>query len=132
DTGVLVISWGRCGRGVAVYDPVSIIPIASARSLGSIAATTNVAVRRDDVLFTGDELGDVGAWDLAADPAKDLSISFIARITGHSEVEIRALWTDGIDDLIFAGSSRNSPTMRGPTLPAFFVLELTETPPAVT
>jgi hypothetical protein len=44
--------------------------------------------------------------------------------TGIEDIEIRALWKDNVDDLVFAGSSWGNDQSRGPTLPSFFVLEL--------
>ncbi len=44
--------------------------------------------------------------------------------TGHTaveDVEIRSIWADGLDDLIFAGSSWGNEASRGPLLPSFFV-----------
>jgi hypothetical protein len=43
---------------------------------------------------------------------------------GSEDIEIRSLWGDGIDDLVFAGSSWVSDTSRGPGLLSFFVLVL--------
>jgi hypothetical protein len=50
----------------------------------------------------------------------------LRQVTGHTgieDIEIRALWADHLDTLIFAGSSWGNDQSRGPLLPSFFVLE---------
>lgn len=52
-------------------------------------------------------------------------------ITGHTgseDIEIRALWSDAYDNLVFAGSSWGNDQSRGTNLPAFFILELNTSP----
>lgn len=49
----------------------------------------------------------------------------LPQLTGHTEpadIEIRSLWVDDHDDLVFAGSSWAPQRL---DVPAFFVLELT-------
>jgi hypothetical protein len=45
-------------------------------------------------------------------------------LTGRADVEIRSLWADGLDDLVFAASARGNDSALDPTLPPFFVLKL--------
>jgi hypothetical protein len=44
--------------------------------------------------------------------------------TGPEDIEIRTLWMDDRDDLIFAGSSWGNDHSRSADLPSLFVLEL--------
>ena len=113
---------GCCGAGVKIYDPQTFafihnIPLANA----------NTVERRGRWLIAGTESGQVYQYDVRQNPAVALSSVNPRQLTGHNgskDIEIRALWTDHRDNLIFAGSSWGNDQSRGPDLPSFFVLEL--------
>ena len=66
-------------------------------------------------------------FDLRQNPSPLVSSADLRQLTGHTgieDIEIRALWKDNLDNLIFAGSSWGNGGFRGPSLPSFFVLEL--------
>src|SRR6266404_3669283 len=135
DSGVFIVSWGRCGAGMSLYDPVTLALVDDIASPQQPSRGTNVALRRDHVLLSGDEAGAVRAWDLMVDPATMTDQLLLRVVTGHTgseDIEIRSIWTDAIDALVFAGSSWGNATSRAPTLPSLFVLEVTDPEPTVT
>lgn len=113
---------GCCGPGIFIYDPDTfnldqMIP----------RAFTNTVVRSRGWLIAGNEGGQVDVFDLRQNPSPLISSLNLRQLTGHTgseDIEIRALWKDNLDNLIFAGSSWGNDQSRGPSLPSFFVLEL--------
>jgi hypothetical protein len=92
---------------------------------------SNTVARRGQRLIEGDEYGRVQVWDLAANPPRLLDYADLRVLTGHTgseDIEIRGVWTDSIDNLVFAGSDWGNNQSRSASLPAFFVLELVEDP----
>jgi len=79
----------------------------------------------------------VMAWDRARIPSQfavvqrgeDVIIGYCGFFYhlehGIEDIEIRALWTDNVDNLVFAGSTWGNDQSRSPSLPAFFVLDCT-------
>lgn len=116
---------GCCGPGIFLYHPVTFqlkqfIP----------RPYTNTVTRRGPWLIAGNEGGQVDAFDLSRTPSPLVSSIDLRAATGHTggeDIEIRALWNDGIDNLIFAGSSWGNEQSRRASLPSFFVLELVKT-----
>ena len=113
---------GCCGLGIFIYDPDTL-------TLDQVIGRhfTNTVTRSDSWLIAGNEGGQVDVFDLAQNPSPLISTVDLRLLTGHTgieDIEIRALWKDNVDNLIFAGSSWGNDQSRGPTLPAFFVLEL--------
>ena len=116
---------GCCGPGIFLYNPTSLqlkqfIP----------RLYTNTVTRRGQWLIAGNEGGQVDAFDLSRTPSPFVASLDLRALTGHTgneDIEIRALWTDSIDNLVFAGSSWGNEQSRHPSLPAFFVLELNRT-----
>ncbi len=113
---------GCCGRGVDPFDPVTLV----ARPQLALPWTNAVVARTADAdadWIIGTEAGHVlrvraGTESIEADVD-------LRRETGHlgsEDIEIRAVWADGHDDFVFAGSSWGNAQSRGPTLPSFFVL----------
>ena len=52
--------------------------------------------------------GQVDVFDLRQNPSPLVSSADLRQLTGHTgseDIEIRALWADDLDNLIFAGSS---------------------------
>jgi len=112
---------GCCGISTLIYDPKSL-------SLEQIIpASSNAVVRSGWSLIVGNEGGFVAVFDLRQNPSPLLSSVDLPSLTGHTgieDIEIRAVWHDKFDNLIFAGSSWGNDQSRGPLLPSFFVLEL--------
>lgn len=116
---------GCCGPGIFLYHPVTFqlkqfIP----------RPYTNTVTQRGQWLIAGNEGGQVDAFDLSRTPSPLVSSVDLRTATGHTggeDIEIRALWNDGIDNLIFAGSSWGNEQSRRASLPSFFVLELVKT-----
>jgi hypothetical protein len=87
----------------------------------------NCVERSGKTLVVGTESGRVDLFDLGQNPSPHLDGVNLRTLTGHTgaeDIEIRALWMDNRDNLIFAASSWGNDQSRGPTLPSFFVLEL--------
>jgi len=115
---------GCCGPGIFIYDPVTF-------HLDQIIARqfTNTVTRSGPWLIAGSEAGKVDVFDLRQNPSPLLSSIDLRQLTGHTgfeDIEIRALWKDDLDNLIFAGSSWGNAASRTPSLPSFFVLELVQ------
>jgi hypothetical protein len=116
---------GCCGPGIFLHDPNTLklkqfIP----------RLYTNTVTQRGQWLIAGNEGGQVDVFDLARTPSPLVASLDLRTLTGHTgseDIEIRALWNDGIDNLIFAGSSWGNEQVRSPSLPSFFVFELIST-----
>ena len=118
---------GCCGSGVTLYDPNNLVE----DQVIEPGYASNTVARRGQRLIEGDEYGRVQVWDLATNPARLLDYADLRVLTGHTgseDIEIRGVWTDSIDNLVFAGSDWGNDQSRSASLPAFFVLELVEDP----
>jgi hypothetical protein len=126
---IFVTNPGCCGPGIGVYD-------SSAQSLLQfINRTTNTVAgtrrRGIPLLVGGSENGNVDLYMGDQDLYSLVSTANLPALTGFQgpeDIEIRSLWVDGIDDLIFAASSWGNDRSRGPMLPSFFVLEISDPP----
>jgi hypothetical protein len=88
----------------------------------------NAVVWSGGLLVLGDEDGSVDLWRTDGAQPVLLDRAPLRILTGHTgieDIEIRALWTDAHDRLIFAGSSWGNDQSRSLDLPSFFVLERT-------
>ncbi|HUF94110.1 MAG TPA: Calx-beta domain-containing protein [Candidatus Limnocylindria bacterium] len=113
---------GCCGLGVSLFDPAT---IAFDQRLAS--RNSNSLARRGRWLLVGTEAGTVEVWDIGRRPAPVVARVDLRALTGHTgieDIEVRALWFDEVDNLLFAGSSWGNDQSRSPALPAFFVLQL--------
>jgi hypothetical protein len=113
---------GCCGKLVEMFDAHTFKRI---QDIDRQAA--NTVVRRGRWLIIGDEFGTVSLWDVGVNPAVHIKTIDLRHDTGHTgseDIEIRALWSDPHDNLVFAASSGGNASSKGPTLPTFFVLEL--------
>jgi WD40 repeat protein len=113
---------GCCGSGIYIYDT-------STMALDPLVpqAYTNTVARRGGLLIAGMETGQVKVFDLSDRPLSLVSSIDLRQLTGHTgseDIEIRAMWVDQFDKLIFAASSWGNDQSRGPLLPSFFVLEM--------
>lgn len=116
---------GCCGAGIDVYD---------ARSLSWLQfinrpANTAAATRRRGVslMVSGSESGSVDLFGLTSrgfELTHSVDLRSTTGFTGSEDIEIRSLWVDGLDNLVFAGSSWGNDASRSPDLPSFFILEL--------
>jgi hypothetical protein len=109
------------GRGISVYDPRTL-----KRTYFAPTDWPNTVTRRGQWLIEGNESGAVHLYDLRTEPRIAQTVD-LPLLTGHTrieDIEIRALWTDHFDNLVFAGSSWGNDLTRGPDLPSFFVLKL--------
>jgi len=109
---------GCCGEGVTMTNARG-----KQRFLATSYANTTHVVERNT--FIGTEAGSIAHYF-----KNNFSSSFDLReTTGHTggeDIEIRALWADRIDNLIFAASSWGNDETRSASLPSFFVLTLAE------
>jgi hypothetical protein len=110
---------GCCGAGVTIVKS----PDFARSEFISVAGANTVATVKHGLLV-GTEGGSVVYLDGLRAIVKNV---YLPTITGHTrleDIEIRSLWADGLDDLVFGGSSWGNDTTRGPSLPSFFVLSL--------
>jgi hypothetical protein len=112
---------GCCGVDVVVYDSATLVPA------GRIArANVNDVMRSGRWLFGGSEAGEVLAWDFQSPSlaalVSSIDLRVVTRHFGSEDIEIRAIWADEHDGLVFAASSWGNDLSRGPSLPSFFVL----------
>jgi hypothetical protein len=70
------------------------------------------------------ETGSVDYFDQDNHLIKQVDLRLLTGHTGGDDIEIRSIWADGLDDLVFAASSWGNDDTRAPTLPSFFVLRL--------
>jgi hypothetical protein len=122
---VFVTNPGCCGAGIAVYDGdirtgIQFIP----RSTNTVAGINRKGI---PLLVGGSESGsvdlyrnDAGMYNLIGSINLPLQTGF----TRPEDIEIRALWVDGLDNLIFAASSWGNDHTRGPNLPSLFIVEI--------
>lgn len=122
DGQLLALNAGSCcGLSIFLHDARTLT------SLSSISTNANATVRRRDLLVVGGEEGFVKVFDFTQQSPPQVAVADLRTLTGHTgseDIEIRALWMDRRDNLIFAGSSWGNDLTRGPDLPSFFVLDL--------
>ena len=116
---------GCCGRGINVYDASTLNPV---QFLNRTANTVAPIKRRGmSLLAAGSETGAVDLYAFNKNGYELVNSADLPALTGFSDpedIEIRAMWADGLDNLVFAGSSWGNDRSRGPQLPSFFVLEI--------
>ncbi len=112
---------GCCGDGVSVTPTRTLTdtrvvsqPYANAVSVNSKG------------LVIGDELGKVSLYKLSNSSAtklKTVDLRQLTNNTGSEDIEIRSVWSDGYDNLVFAASSWGNTTTQNASLPSVFILE---------
>jgi hypothetical protein len=107
---------GCCGTGINIIGLPELV-----ESLFIPEAFTNTVVAVSNGFWGGMETGDVAFYDSQNRLVQKLDLKALTGHTGPAEIEIRALWADGIDDLVFAASSWGSQAL---ITPSFFVLRL--------
>jgi N-acetylneuraminic acid mutarotase len=110
---------GCCGRGITIvkgpdFVESEFIPEPFANAVATV----------ENGLLAGTETGAVEHFDLQNQLDQKLDLRALTGHFGGEDIEIRSLWADGLDDLVFAGSSWGNDASRGPSLPSFFVLRL--------
>jgi hypothetical protein len=109
---------GCCGAGITIVKGPE---FTESEFIG--ARFTNVVTKAGNGLLGGSEAGWVDYFEqnqLVITQQLDLRI--LTGHTGGDDIEIRSMWADGLDDLVFAGSSWGN--AQNLSLPAFFVLSL--------
>jgi hypothetical protein len=122
---VFITNPGCCGAGIAVYDGdirtgIQFIP----RSTNTVAGIDRKGI---PLLVGGSESGSVDLYKNEAGLYNLIGSVNLRLQTGlmrPEDIEIRALWVDGLDNLVFAASSWGNDDTRGPDLPSFFILEI--------
>jgi hypothetical protein len=115
---------GCCGSGIDVYDSNT---LQHKQFLGRTANTVVPVNRRGfNLLVAGSEAGTMDLYILQDGLytfLNNLDLRALTGFTGPEDIEIRTLWMDDRDDLIFAGSSWGN-DRRSTALPSLFILEL--------
>lgn len=111
---------GPHGTGIWIYNKTTL----SLNRFISIPYVNTVAsgnMQGKDLLLAGTEGGIVDLLDLnASEPCTAfVNLRWTTGHTGIEDIEIRSLWCDGFDGLVFCGSSNPSSN-----LPTFFVLKI--------
>jgi hypothetical protein len=122
---IFVTNPGCCGPGIGVYDSTaqSFVQFIN-RTTNTVAVTRRKGI---PLLVGGSESGNVDLYVGDQNLYSLVSTANLPALTGFQgpeDIEIRSLWVDGIDNLIFAASSWGNDRSRGPMLPSFFVLEI--------
>jgi len=116
---------GCCGIGIDIYDAPTLKRLQFInRSTNTVAGTKRKGV---PLLVGGTEAGFVDLYMLGTEGYQLVSTANLRELTGFNgseDIEIRSLWVDGLDNLIFAGSSWGNDESRSPELPSFFALEI--------
>jgi len=116
---------GCCGRGINVYDASTLNPV---QFLNRTANTVAPIKRRGmSLLAAGSETGAVDLYAFNRNRYELVNSAYLPALTGFfgpEDIEIRAMWADGLDNLVFAGSSWGNDRSRGSQLPSFFILEI--------
>src|SRR5262249_23362682 len=116
---------GCCGKGIAVYDTGTMQKVQFInRAANTVAGTEE---RGLSLLVAGSETGVVDLYRRDRSGYRLVSTADLAALTGFDQpedIELRALWVDSLDNLVFAASSWGNDRSRGPSLPSLFSLEI--------
>lgn len=118
---------GCCGSGISIYDANTM------KGIQFIGRTTNtvagIARRGSSLLVGGSETGAVDLYAFNGTTYDLISTANLPALTGFGQpedIEIRALWVDGLDNLVIAASSWGDDQSRGSNLPSLFFLEIND------
>jgi hypothetical protein len=133
--GVAISAWGPsvfltvpgcCGSGVQIYDAASLSPVQYLNRPTNVVAGTDHGGH--SLLIGGSESGNVDLYTLGPSGyhlSNSLNLPALTGFTAPEDIEIRGLWMDGLDNLVFAASSGgNDQSRTRGDLPTFFILEL--------
>ena len=123
---------GPFGQGIAIHNKSDLSPNRFVWFYGTNVVTNakgGKASDDKDLIVVGTEAGTVDLLDLNLNYPNSPHISCVNLrvLTGHTgpeDIEIRALWCDGLDNLVFAVSSGGNQQPQNPNLPTFFVIEV--------
>lgn len=113
---------GCCGANVQVTANQNLTTTKIVNQSYSNAVTLNTKG-----LVIGDEAGKVSLYKFsnsAINFQKSLDLRQLTNHTGSEDIEIRSVWSDGNDNLVFAASSWGNSSSQSPSLPSLFVLEI--------
>jgi hypothetical protein len=116
---------GCCGLGTYIHDARSLKLVQ--QLIGNTNTVAGIKRKGVPLLVAGNETGSVdlyGQDKTGYQLINSVNLKALTGFTGVDDIEIRALWVDGIDNLVFAGSSWGNDYTRSPALPSLFVLEL--------
>jgi hypothetical protein len=122
---VYVTTPGCCGSGIDVYDSNTLQHKQYLRRTANAVVPVNR--RGFNLLIAGSEAGTMDLYILQNGFytfLNSLDLRALTGFTGQEDIEIRTLWMDDRDDLIFAGSSWGNDHSRSADLPSLFILEL--------
>jgi hypothetical protein len=108
---------GCCGDRVEVYDPITLVRTAT------VYFSTDSVAWSGPYLVLGSEGSVVSMWDLRGPYPLAVGWADLRQLTGHTRIddfEVRAIYSDDRDRLIFGATSWNYSD-----LPSFIVLERT-------
>ena len=116
---------GCCGAGINVYDRTTLSNVQFiSRTTNTVAGTERKGV---PLLVAGSETGSVDLYTGGVNGynlISSLNLPAKTGLTFPEDIEIRALWVDGFDNLVFAASSWGNDHSRGPNLPSLFIVEI--------
>jgi hypothetical protein len=110
---------GCCGSGITIVKAPDFV-----ESQLIAVPNVNAVMAAGKGLVGGMETGEVAYFDDQDQLVEKFNLPAITGFTAREDIEIRSIWADGLDDLVFAASSWGNGASRGPALPAFFVLRL--------
>jgi hypothetical protein len=133
--GVNISAWGPsifltnpgcCSSGVYIYDAAALsLAQLLGRSTNVVAGTQN---NSGPLLVGGSERGGIDLYALGQSGYQlnnSIDLPAITGFNGPEDIEIRGLWADGIDNLVFAASSGGNDQSRARGgVPTFFVLAI--------
>ena len=113
---------GCCGTGVLLTNTQTYSQTALVNH-----PYANAVTAKKQSLLIGDEAGKVGLYRYSASSTQKLTELNLRELTGNNgseDIEIRSIWIDGYDNLVFAASSWGNDESRSPELPSVFILEI--------
>jgi hypothetical protein len=117
---------GCCGTGIDVIDAFTLKRL---QFINRFTTNAVAGIKRKEIplLVGGTEAGFVDLYMFGENGYELVSVSDLRTLTGFTgseDIEIRGLWVDGFDNLVFAASSWGNDKSRSPDLPSMFVLEI--------
>ena len=120
---------GCCGTGIDIYNAATLQHSQFiARSANTVAAAKASGA---NYLIAGSEAGAIDLYEQkngAYGFISTLNLRDLTAFKGTEDIEVRSLWVDQFDNLIFAGSSWGNDS-RPANLPSLFILELIQNSP---
>jgi hypothetical protein len=108
---------GCCGSGV------SAINVSTGQTKTLPARYANTVAIKNGFTIVGSELGIAELYNRKSKHVDALELKSLTGYTGSEDIELRSLWADGKDNLVFAASSWGNDSSRNASLPSLFILE---------